>query len=291
MEKFLKTLKNQLLLPGISLAKTALKSGRPSKGCPSPRHKALIIMGNGPSLRSFIEDKSIPIELFDLLAVNFAAITPEFFQLRPSLYVLADPHFFNPATTDPKVTTLWENLRRSDWPITLWLPLNQKKSAGRLLENLPANIRISWMNLTPVDGEGMLARFLIDKGLGMPRPRNVLIPSIMVALREGYRKIYIVGADHSWSQSLRVDDHNRVVSVQPHFYKDNKEELERVSREYEGYHLHDILNSLTIAFRSYFSIRDYASFIGAEIINATPESFIDAFPRCDYAQMKPLSTP
>ena len=92
----------------------------------------------------------------------------------------------------------------------------------------------------------------------------------MIALREGYRDIRIVGADHSWSRTLWVDDMNRVISVQPHFYKEHPDEQERVAREYAGYHLHDIYQSLAIAFRSYFDIRDYAATLGARIVNATP---------------------
>ncbi len=101
----------------------------------------------------------------------------------------------------------------------------------------------------------------------------------MIALREGYRDIYIVGADHTWSRDLWVDDKNRVISVQKHFYKDNEKEFERVAQEYAGYHLHDIMNSLTIAFRSYHQIKAYADKIEAKITNCTPGSFIDAFPR------------
>ena len=120
----------------------------------------------------------------------------------------------------------------------------------------------------------------------MPRPRNVLIASIMIALREGYRDIYIVGADHTWSRDLWVDEKNRVISVQKHFYKDNDKEFERVAQEYAGYHLHDILNSLTIAFRSYHQISAYSAKIGAKITNCTPGSFIDAFPRSDLSSLQ-----
>lgn len=38
---------------------------------------------------------------------------------------------------------------------------------------------------------------------------------------------------------------------------------------------------MTIAFRSYWHIADYARSRGIEIINATPGSMIDAFPRRD----------
>ena len=116
-------------------------------------------------------------------------------------------------------------------------------------------------------------------GLGMPRPRNVLIPSIMLAINSGYRRVYVAGADHSWTQTLWVDEDNRVVSIQPHFYQDNEEEKKRVATEYHNYPLHQILQSLYIAFRSYFDIADYAKSRNVEIINITPESFIDAFPR------------
>ena len=113
----------------------------------------------------------------------------------------------------------------------------------------------------------------------MPRPRNVLIPSIMAGIRLGYRRIVIVGADHTWTRTLSVDEQNRVISIQPHFYKDNNAEHERVASVYEGLRLHDVLGSMTITFRSYHHIADYAAHIGVEILNASAETFIDAFPR------------
>ena len=62
----------------------------------------------------------------------------------------------------------------------------------------------------------------------MPRPRNVLVPSLMTAIREGYSRIVLTGRMPSWSKSLWVTDNNRVVTVQPHFYEDNEKERDRV---------------------------------------------------------------
>ena len=95
----------------------------------------------------------------------------------------------------------------------------------------------------------------------------------------GYRQIYIVGADHSWTRTLDVDSENRVVSVQPHFYKEDEKERQRVTALYKTIPLHQMLESLTTAFRSYHVIADYANRAGYEIYNSTPQSFIDAFPR------------
>ena len=50
-------------------------------------------------------------------------------------------------------------------------------------------------------------------------------------------------------------------------------------RAYAGLHLHDVLGSMTIAFRSYWAVKAYAESIGVKIINATPGSMIDAFER------------
>lgn len=289
LEKIVSTFSGRVSRPLGSLAKVALRSHRPSpRG--ELKQRPVVVMGNGPSLRSFIDTVADGLhDSMDFLAVNFAAITPEYRTLRPDIYVLADPHFFNAAGEDQNVVSLWESLRATTWRMTLWLPAERRKLAWALTAGLPGNVEVKYFNLTPVEGRGALTRFLIHNGLGMPRPRNVLIPAIMTALREGYRELYLVGADHTWSRTLGVDDRNRVVSIQPHFYKDSKEESRRVATEYEGYHLHDILQSLTVAFRSYFDIRDYAQTLGATITNATPGSFIDAFPRCGYGQMKTRS--
>ncbi|MDE7159790.1 MAG: hypothetical protein K2O24_02950 [Muribaculaceae bacterium] len=264
-----------------SIGKCAIMSRPPSPGSRRENDRPLIIMGNGPSLRHVLDNDRDSLLTHDLMAVNFAANTPEFFELRPKYYVLADPHFFTGTDTDPNVARLWDALGRTHWEMTMFVPCLRKREfeARYAMRMRDAGVKVKWFNLTPVEGLPAISHFLFRHGLGMPRPRNVLIASIMLALREGYRDIYITGADHTWSRSLWVDDRNRVVSVQPHFYKDRPDELDRVAREYAGYHLHDILNSLTIAFRSYFDIARYAASVGASIVNATPGSMIDAFPR------------
>ena len=262
-----------------TVGKVMLLSRRPSPAG-KPKDERLIIMGNGPSLRETIADHLEILKMSNTLAVNFAANADTYRDLKPDLYVLADPHFFRTGadgkSTDPNVVRLWDNIAATDWQMTLYVPCKAKLPEAIRKNN---NITVKRYNLTPGEGLAGPVHWLYRKGLAMPRPRNVLIASIMIALREGYRDIYIVGADHTWSRDLWVDDKNRVISVQKHFYKDNDKEFERVAQEYAGYHLHDILNSLTIAFRSYHQIADYAGSIGAKITNCTPGSFIDAFPR------------
>ena len=279
LEKSLQAL-GRVVATVATLGKCLIRSRRASP--PDDRaERPLVVMGNGPSLRTVLDTRRDRLKGCDLMAVNFAANAPEFRQLRPDRYVLADPHFFTGADRDPNVARLWEALEGVDWPMTLYVPAARRREfESRYGEAIRrAGVRVKWYNLTPAEGVRGVCRYLFRHGLAMPRPRNVLIVALMLALREGYREIYAVGADHTWTQSLWVDDQNRVVSVQPHFYKDSKSELDRVASEYAGYHLHDILGSLTVAFRSYFDIADFADSLGARIINATPGSMIDAFPR------------
>lgn len=267
-----------------SFGKVLLLSGAPSPAA-ERKNSRLIVMGNGPSLRDTIREHGQLLADSDSLAVNFAANADEFGILKPNIYVLADPHFFSVGeagvSENPNVVSLWENLGKVDWNMVLYVPCRAK-----IPESIEKNstIRLRRYNLTPGEGLKGPIHWLYRRGLAVPRPRNVLIASLMVALREGYRNIAIVGADHTWSRDLWVDDRNRVISVQKHFYKDNDKEFERVAKEYEGYHLHDILNSLTIAFRSYHQIAAYAATLGASIVNCTPGSFIDAFPRASLPQ-------
>lgn len=269
---------SKIMASAASLLKVALMSRSASPKAVENNGKALVVMGNGPSLRTTIDNDSEWLCSNDLMAVNFAANTPDFLSLRPQYYMLADGHFFSGKTTDPNVERLWEEIGRVSWKMTLWVPRKYLHLAKALVLNNP-NITLKTFNLTPIEGIKGVSHALFDAGLGMPRPRNVMIPAIMAAIREGYRKIYLCGADHTWTRTLSVDDENFVVSVQPHFYKDNEKEHERVRAAYAGLHLHDVLGSMTIAFRSYWQLADYARSRGIEIINATPGSMIDAFPR------------
>lgn len=235
--------------------------------------KPLIILANGPSLNTTIAESLPTLLSHPTMAVNFAANAPEFATLRPRYYVLVDPHFFS-GGDDPNVAKLWENLRRADWHMTLIVPARERK-------HMPASIphEILTVNDIAVEGFTTLEHAAFRHGWGMPRPRNVLIPSIMAAISLGFKDIYLTGADHSWMKTISVNDRNEVVSIQPHFYKDDDKELKRIRTDYLHRPLHTILDSFRIAFASYHAIARFAASQGARITNATPGSFIDAFPR------------
>ena len=268
---------SKLAASAKSIVKMALQSRRSQVRPVAGDGDELVILGNGPSLAKNIEQEMDKLQSATTLAVNFAANADVFPQLRPNYYLLADPHFFNPESEDPNVSRLIERLNSLvDWPMTLLIP----QKASLPISN--PNITTKHFNFVGVEGFQWLEDKAFSAGLGMPRPRNVLIPAIMLGIQMGYKKITLLGADHSWLRTLDVDDENRVVSVQPHFYKDNAEEQKRVTAVYQNVKLPDILLSFHIAFKSYHTIQSYAERHGISIMNATPGSFIDAFPRSTF---------
>lgn len=236
------------------------------------RQQPLIIMANGPSLADTIRDHGDVLKSHPAMAVNFAANAPEFKHLKPRYYLLADPHFFNPCG-DENVKRLIDNINSVGHEMTLFIPFGQDLTLSN------PKVTIERFNMVGAEGAKWLTDALYRSGRAMPRPRNVLIPAIMVGIKMGYKDIYLTGADHSWTRTLSVDDSNRVVTVQPHFYKDNDAEKRRVTSVYTNISLPQIIRSFYIAFDAYHRIADFANRHGINIHNSTPGSFIDAFQR------------
>ncbi len=266
-----------------SIAKLCLLS-RPVR-MPHAESESIIILANGPSLNDTISESIHTLKSMPTLAVNFAANAEVFFELRPRYYVMVDPVFFGPANITT-LTSLRRNLGRVDWPMVLFVPHKNVKSLPAEIAVNPS-IQVVGINNVGVEGWIWLENFAYDHSLGMPRPRNVLIPSIMAAMGMGYKNIYLTGADHSWMKTIWVDDDNHVISVQPHFYKDGEEERRRVDTTYQGLRLHQVVHSFYVAFRSYHILARYASARQINIYNSTQGSFIDAFKRSALPQTAP----
>ncbi len=264
----------------LSIVKIVLQSRKCDAPPQAKPNDELVILGNGPSLNDTMLHHKDFLMNRHLLAVNFAANTPVFTELKPKFYMLTDPVFFNRMELE-NVQQLWNNfVDKVNWDMTIFIPTKAGKSGKwytRLCQN--KHITISTYNMTPVEGLGWFERLAYNHRWGMPRPRNVLIPSLMQAIGMRYRTIYLAGADHSWLKTLSVDNDNRVVSIQPHFYKEAKSEEERIKKDYMNIPLHQVLESMYIAFRTYHTIRRYADYRGTQILNITPDSFIDAFDR------------
>ena len=73
----------------------------------------------------------------------------------------------------------------------LIIPLIERKNTqwrSHLINN--KMIQVHYMNTTPIEGFENISFQLISRQLGMPRPHNVLIPTILHAINLDFKKIY-----------------------------------------------------------------------------------------------------
>ena len=117
---------------------------------------------------------------------------------------------------------------------------------------------------------------MYNHAFAMPRCQTVTNFALLAAVLMKYKKVYLYGADHSWTKDLRVDDDNVVCYGDRHIYNTD---LTVIKLDYSiGALLHNYANM----FDSHVSINNYAISRNVRIINCTKESFVDAYERFKY---------
>lgn len=257
-----------------------------------PGEKTCTILGNGPSLTASLERKPEFLGSSSLFCVNYFANSNQYEKLQPERYVIAAPETWLKKINTPirnSYKVLYDNIAtKTNWPITLYLPSVAIRSEfyrdfvrPRFEKN--KNINVYFINLTPIEGFRFISYRFFRWNWGMPRPHNVLIPALIIAVNSGFKKIYLLGSDHSWIKEITVNNDNQVMIRQVHFYESGPAVARPMRQLGTGSRkLHEVFLKFYYSFASYFTIRDYAEKRGVEIINATPGSYIDAFDRFQY---------
>lgn len=260
----------------LSTAKTLVLSSWADNGIRKIERPSaeVVILGNGPSLKKTLAEKTEFLKGKDLMCVNFSVCSDYFSSLRPRYYIATDPVVFqNPEQCRRMFRTLAE---KTQWELHLFLPYRYHK-LEHWKEHIRGNenIRVHLINTTPVEGCDAICFPLYQKMLGMPRPRNVLTPALMSSLWMGYKTIYTAGVEHSWHNQLWVNDNNELMIDDNHFYDSNEPQ----TRRHGSFTMSSIFKSLYIAFGSYHTVERFSRSIGSRIYNITEGSFIDAFER------------
>ncbi len=264
----------------LSVVKIVLQSkGKSSLPTTFSNPDELLILANGPSLNETVTQHPEFVRSKTLLAVNFAVNSPMFEELKPEIYLIADPLFW--IVPEKREQLFGTMAQKTTWPMNFFVPARalKDKEWKPLIAGNP-NIHLYIYNTTPIEGYQGFCDRVFRSGLGVPRPHNVLIPSIAVGLRMPFKKIYLAGADHSWLPEISVTDDNVVLMHQKHFYDQNQSKAATVSQEnLKSARLYTILHHMSVAFKSYFVLEAFAEKMHKEVINITPNSYIDAFKR------------
>ncbi len=268
----------------MSLCKTLISS-RPVSKLPSKLNDSCVILGNGPSLETSIQAAKQTLSKSDLICVNFFPLTHLFEELKPRFFVACDSVFWDKRVSQDLVQRseqMFDRINEKvDWEFYLFMP-RTAKNKGDWQKRISANknIRIIYYNLTPIEGIPAISYLLFKLKMGIPRPHNVLIPSLFHGINLTYSNIYLLGAEHSWLNEIAVDEGNNVYVQIPHFYnKKNNSQIKK--NNHENMRLHEVLHTFMVTFKGYHDLQAYSKTKNVSIYNVTPNSFIDAFERKD----------
>lgn len=273
---------------------------------PLRRGSRVLILGSGPSLKvSLTELPRDRAPGLELLCVNDFYKEECFAELRPAMLAIADPAYWDDRCFDEYAGPLVAALTNLDWALTLFLPA---RARGTRLHRalLTHGVKFSLYSTAPVRGYAWLEAALFARKLGMPRPQNVLVAAIALALWAGFDEVALVGADHSWHQEIEVDTENFLRVASRHNYRIGTESKpflkpggiwkfrdgEPLARE-DVFTMREIMSAWAAVHESYERLALLARHNGARIFNCSAMSFIDAFERRSLGSFleQPASSP
>ena len=209
--------------------------------------------------------------------VNFFAATNNFLHIKPQYYFLADAGFFTNNERDD-IRKLFEILNKEvTWVMTVVVPINYYKEAQNKLYN--KYIRIEPMPILQYETSDKNKMLYLKTGKAAPSYVNVTIFVEFYFLNKGYKTIHLFGVDHTFFSDMSVDSENNIVWKRSHFYESGYRKLIRYKEDGTRWKLSDWLRDKYLTFREHEFMNNYASFVGARIINHTEHSMIDAYDR------------
>lgn len=250
------------------------------------KSKSIVILGNGPSLKETIDQYKKELKSQTLICVNNFPVTDFYEELKPEYYIINSKEFWRSDTKDGihavnRQKMISAAIEKTTWKLTFFIPYSSRSNPSFIKAiKRNSNIDLVFYNTTPIEGLPFFNKLFMNLGWGSPRPHNVLIPAILMAINSGFKQIALIGADHSWIPQISVNENNEALVNQQHFYDEATSKKDLMFKDgVQPRRLHEILEKFMFSFRSYFDLKDYAEGRCVKIYNCTPGSYIDAFER------------
>lgn len=214
--------------------------------------------------------------------MNAFSLSATYTDLKPAYYVLLDPSFWE-SSTDFLSNTLKGIAQKTTWKLQLLLPVQAAKSPYLSEIKANKNIQICYYNYTVYKGFEGLGHMLFKKNLCMPQSQNVLVAAIFLSINLGFKEVFLTGADHTWHESLHVDENNVLCIKDVHFYENETSiKYKPFIADLDTKRTHRVDEIFAIwskTFYGYIALNSYANYRQVQILNASELSFIDAFKR------------
>ena len=246
-----------------------------------------IVIGNGPSLSETLREDINFFKGKATACVNEFAMSEYFGIIKPDFYFFFDLAYWVKNLSDRNRYLMekdFESIKEKvTWPMIIVMPSCAKRWNWFMdLPKLNKNVKFCYINGTVVNCSKSLSNLLYSKNLAIPRVQTVLVAALFLAINMGYRKIFLVGADHSWHEDVLLDEDNKLYVKDEHFYFEEKQPLNPVPKnpeETEALKIHEFFRGLSLVFEGHQEIAEYAKFMGAKVYNASKKTYIDAFER------------
>lgn len=246
--------------------------------------KECFVIGNGPSLTAGLKEHREKVLASKKICVNDMILTPIVKDIHPEYYILLDPLYFaNDAS--PFYIQLGKDIVKAlesivTWNMILFIPDDMRNISQ--FNNIPkvnSHITLCYFNSHFPGTFPFINHYLYNHDFCSPRMQNVMVAAIFLMLRMHYKRIYLLGADHSWIKNLIVTDDNTVCYKNNHFYDPTVEAQPFYKGDAQNsvFSMSEILHCFSLMFEGYDVMNKYATSLESEIINATPDSYIDAF--------------
>lgn len=243
----------------------------------------LIILGNGPSFSKSIIKYKEQTKNNDCIAVNNFCNTDYFSEIKPNIYVIADPSNLG------KIDNLSDSLREEtekiveklsaiNWDMNLIVPDFAKEG---FLVNAIKNplIKVYFYNTK----DKPKYKQLYDNwnaNCVTPPAQTVLNTCVYLGIFLNYKEIYILGMDMSWHEDLELDQKtNELFIVDKHFYGTKKRFATLDINGKKPAKVHEYLRCSVNALESFWDLRGFADYKNVNVYNCSDHSWVDAFER------------
>ena len=245
------------------------------------------IIGGGPSIAD-IDLAQLRSE--QTFVVNQFDKNSQYNVLKPKFHVFIDTAYF------AEDTPYWhEQFKNKDQSISPSTTLLINVGAKQFVEK---NGMFKGHKLYYIGMQGIMGRYFdfnIDISKYVPWPKNSILLCLMTAAYMGFKEIYLLGCEHNFLEHIKPGK-NTVVSF-GYGYDDELLKLDMtndevvktivVKREQNSSYSYVLANILQL-FKNYEFI--YNKFIktypGIRIYNATPDSYLDTFPKIEFGKIK-----
>lgn len=246
----------------------------------------LFILGNGPSLNTTFESGTDFLKEKDIICVNNFVTTDLFVKLKPTKYMIADPNNLIGLETlsdtfkKETIKVVNEFQKKLNWNIDFIIP--DFAQQGYLYQNLKTNKFITFYFYNTKDVSKTKYTYFqnLDENLIAPPAQTVLNTCLWLGIKLKYNEIYLLGADTSWIEQVRVDQMtNELYTIDRHFYGDVKHPLYSDVDGKIPCKLYEELRANVITLENYWELKEYAEYKDVKVYNASAYSLIDAFER------------